>query len=180
MRLNIRSSWIHFQLGASTQIFKVLAFEANLFTFSRMTLSLKLSLKLVKFKWEEVIILQLSKNVKNFVNATSMESCFGMPIFYISFCYYQINQYGSYWKKQYILKSKVKLCWIWTIRKEVTLGVQLSGRREKASLSFLKTDKKCLDLGKDCPVCAHPCVKFYFEMQFEEYLGEKFIIFFPT
>ena len=31
-----------------------------------------------------------------FVDTTSMDSCFGMPTFYISFCYYQLNQYGSY------------------------------------------------------------------------------------
>ena len=42
LRLNIRSSWIHFQLDSSTQILKVLAFEVILFTFSRMKLSLKL------------------------------------------------------------------------------------------------------------------------------------------
>ena len=57
---------------------------------------MKLSLKLIEFKWEKVIILLLLKNGKNFVNATSMESCSGMPIFYIGFCYYQLNQYASY------------------------------------------------------------------------------------
>ena len=61
-----------------------------------MKLSLKLSLKLIEFKWEKVAILQLLTNVKNFVNATSMENCFGIPTFYIGFCYYQWNQYGSY------------------------------------------------------------------------------------
>ena len=59
-----------------------------------MKLSLKLSFKYVEFKWEKVIILRLLKKVKNFVNATSMESCFSMPTFYIG--YYQLNQYGSY------------------------------------------------------------------------------------
>ena len=96
LRLNIRLSLIHFQLGSSAEIFKVLAFGAFLFTFSRTKLSLKLLLKLVEFMWEKVIILQLLKNIKKFVNAASMESCFGMPTFYIGFCYYQLNQCGSY------------------------------------------------------------------------------------
>ena len=96
LRINIRSSRIHFQLGSSVQIFLVLAFEALLFTFSCMKLSLKLSLKLVEFMWEKVIILQLSKDAKNFVNATSIGSYFGKPTFYIGSCYYQLNQYGSY------------------------------------------------------------------------------------
>ena len=43
-----------------------------------------------------MIILRLLKNVKNFVDATSMESCFRMPTFYIGFCYYQLNQYGNF------------------------------------------------------------------------------------
>ena len=60
---------------------KVLAFEAILLTFSRMKLSFKLSLKLVEFKSEKVIILRLLKNVKNFVNASSIESCFCIPTF---------------------------------------------------------------------------------------------------
>ena len=38
LRLNITSSWIHFQLWSSAQIFKVLAFETILFTFSRINL----------------------------------------------------------------------------------------------------------------------------------------------
>ena len=38
------------QLGLSTKIFKVLAFEAILFTFSRTMLSLKFSLKILEFK----------------------------------------------------------------------------------------------------------------------------------
>ena len=46
--------------------------------------------------WEKLIILQLLKNAKNFVNATSIESYFGMPTFYIGFCNYQLNQYDSY------------------------------------------------------------------------------------
>ena len=46
----IRSPSIHFQLDLSEQVFKVLAFEAILFTFSLMKLSLKLSLKLVELK----------------------------------------------------------------------------------------------------------------------------------
>ena len=87
---------IYFQLGSSAQIFKVSVFQAILLTFSRMDLSLKLTLKLVEFKWEKVIIWRLLKNVKNFVNATSMESCFAMPTFYIGFCYYQLNQCGSF------------------------------------------------------------------------------------
>ena len=103
LRLTIRSSWIQFQLGSSAQIFKVLAFEAILFIFSGMKLSLKLSLKLVEFKWEKVIILRLLKNVKNFVNGTSIESCFGMPTFYIGFCYYQLNQYGCYYPCEAVL-----------------------------------------------------------------------------
>ena len=41
------------------QIFKVLAFEAILFTFSRMKLSLKSLFKLVEFTWEKLIILGL-------------------------------------------------------------------------------------------------------------------------
>ena len=57
---------------------------------------MKLSLNLIVFKWEKVIILRLLKSVKNFVSAMSMESCFGMPTFYIGFCYYQLNQYVSY------------------------------------------------------------------------------------
>ena len=61
-----------------------------------MKLSLKLSLKLEEFKWEKKVILRLFKDVKNTVNATSLESCFGIPIFYIGVCYYQLNQYGSY------------------------------------------------------------------------------------
>ena len=61
-----------------------------------MDLPLKLSLKLVEFKWEKVIILRLLKNFKNFANATKMESCFAIPTFYIGFCYYQLNQCGSY------------------------------------------------------------------------------------
>ena len=79
--LNIRSSWIDFQLVSSAQIFKILAFDAILFTFSLTKLSLKFSLKLVKFKWEKVIVLPILKNVKNFVNATTMENCFGMLTF---------------------------------------------------------------------------------------------------
>ena len=63
-----------------------------------MKLSLKLSFKLIKFKWEKVIILRLLKDVKNFVNTKSVENCcFGMPTVYIGFCYYQLNQYGSYY-----------------------------------------------------------------------------------
>ena len=34
LRLNITSSWIHFQLGPSAQMFKVLTFETILFFFS--------------------------------------------------------------------------------------------------------------------------------------------------
>ena len=79
--LNIRSSRIHFQLDSSAQIFKILAFDAILFTFSLTKLSLKFSLKLVEFKWEKVIVLPILKNVKNFVNATTMENCFGMLTF---------------------------------------------------------------------------------------------------
>ena len=81
LQLDIRSSSIHFQLASSEQMLKVLAFEAILLTFSRMKLSFKLSLKLVKFKSEKVIILRLLKNVKNFVNASSIESCFCIPTF---------------------------------------------------------------------------------------------------
>ena len=66
----------------SVRLFKVLAFEAKLFTCSRMTLSLKLYLKLVEFNCEKVKILRLSKNDKNFVNDRIMESCFGKPTFY--------------------------------------------------------------------------------------------------
>ena len=90
LRLDIRSSWIHLQLGSSVQIFIVLAFGAILFTFSHVKLSLKLSLKLIEFRWKKSSSLRLLKNVKNFVNATSMESCFDMPTFYIVFCYYQL------------------------------------------------------------------------------------------
>ena len=36
------------------------------------------------------------KERQKFVNATSMDSCFGMLTFYICFCYYQIKQYDSY------------------------------------------------------------------------------------
>ena len=43
------SLWIYYQLGWSVQIFKVLAFEAIWFTFSRMILSFKL----IEFKWEK-------------------------------------------------------------------------------------------------------------------------------
>ena len=75
---------------------KCLAFETILVTFSRMKLSMKLSLKLVEFKQEKVKILELLKNVKNFFNASSIENCFVMPTFYIGFCYYQLNQYGRY------------------------------------------------------------------------------------
>ena len=103
LRLNISWSWIHFQFGSSAQIFKVLAFEAILFTLSHMKLSLKLLMKLVEFKWEEAMISQLLRNVRNFVNATSMESGFGMPTFCISFCHYQLNQYGSCWPCEALL-----------------------------------------------------------------------------
>ena len=96
LRLEIKSSWIHFQLDLSEEKLKVLAFEAILFIFSCMKVSLKLLLKLVDFKWEKLIILQLLKNVENFVNAPSMESCFSMPRFYTSFCSYQLNKYGSH------------------------------------------------------------------------------------
>ena len=42
------------------------------------------------------LILFIYLIILNFVNATSMESCFGMSTFYINFCYYQLNQYGTY------------------------------------------------------------------------------------
>ena len=74
----IRSPSIHFQLDLSKQIFKFLAFEAILFTFSLTKFSLKLSLKLTELKWEKVVILRLLKNAKNFAHATSKESCFGI------------------------------------------------------------------------------------------------------
>ena len=47
---------------------------------------IKLSLKLLEFKWEKVIILQL------FLNATSIKSCFRMTTFYIGFCHSQLHQ----------------------------------------------------------------------------------------
>ena len=74
-----------------------------------MTLSLKLSLKLVELKWEKVMILRILKNLKNLVNATSMESCFGLLTFYIGICYYQLKQYMATTShvKLCILKSKV-------------------------------------------------------------------------
>ena len=49
LQIDIRSSWIHFQLGSSAKTFKVLGFEAILFTFTCMKLSLKLLLKLSFF-----------------------------------------------------------------------------------------------------------------------------------
>ena len=41
LRLNITSSWIHFQSGSNEQIFKVFTFEAILFTFSNINLGEK-------------------------------------------------------------------------------------------------------------------------------------------
>ena len=38
-----------------------------------------------------------SNNFATSLNTTSMESCFGMPTFYIGFCQYQLHQYGSYY-----------------------------------------------------------------------------------
>ena len=40
-------------------------------------------------------MLTYSNNFATSVNTTSMESCFGMPTFYIGFCHYQLHQYGS-------------------------------------------------------------------------------------
>ena len=42
------------------------------------------------------VYVKKSKNFATIFNITSMESCFGMPSFYIGFCYYQLHQYGSY------------------------------------------------------------------------------------
>ena len=84
--LNIRSLFIYFQLGSCTQMFKDLAFEAILLFIFRMKLSFQFLLKLVEFKEEKIISLLLLKNVKTFVNTTSMDICFGMPTIYIGFC----------------------------------------------------------------------------------------------
>ena len=113
LRLNIRS-WIHFQLGSSAQIFEVVVFEAVLFTFSRMKLPFKLSLK---FQSEKVIILRLLRNVKTFVNATSMESWFGIPTFYIGFCYYQL--------KQWQLPTMWSCVFLFNIESEVLLNLEV-------------------------------------------------------
>ena len=50
-----------------------------------------------------------SNNSTTFVSTASIESCFGMPIFYIDFCFYQLNQYGRYWPSEaWLLKVKSK------------------------------------------------------------------------
>ena len=85
-----------FSVRLKRENIKILAFEAILFTFSHMKLSLKSLLKLIESKLGKVIILGLLKNVRNSMNAMIMENCFGMPTFYIGFCYYQLHQYGNY------------------------------------------------------------------------------------
>ena len=63
------SSWIHFQLGLSAQIFKVLAFEAVLFTFCGKKLSLKLSLKLLRPQtWRIVLVRPRFRSVSIIMN----------------------------------------------------------------------------------------------------------------
>ena len=136
---------------------------------------MKLSLKLVKFKREKVIILRHLKNVKNFVNATSIENCFGMPTFYVGFCHYQLHQYGSYYSYEVVLfkvESEVSLnldivmkkklvLYQPLLRKLINLRAQLARQRVWGpSLFFLKVDKKYPDT-----LCAS-WVQFSFVMQF--------------
>ena len=48
-----------FIFSLAQALFNVLAFDPILFTFFCMKLSMKLSLKLIDFKWEKVMVLQL-------------------------------------------------------------------------------------------------------------------------
>ena len=75
---NIRSPWIHFQLGWS----------ANIFNFSVVSIKFQLLMPFFFQFFPHEVIFQ--------VNATSKESCFNMPTCYISFYYCQLNQCGSY------------------------------------------------------------------------------------
>ena len=109
-----------------------------------MKLSLKSSLKLIKFKLEKVINLRFLKNVENFFNATSMENCFGIPAFCIGFCYYQLNQYGSY---QPCEAALVK------IKHEVLLNLDIAMkkklvRKQQGGGGFCMSYMKCLS---KCP-----------------------------
>ena len=75
---------------------------------------MNLSLNLLEFNREKVLILRLLKNVKTFVNTTSMKSCFGMPTFYVGFCYHQLNpcdSQQSYKAAPFKIKSEVLLIW---------------------------------------------------------------------
>ena len=112
LRPNIRSSWIHFKLGSSSQVLKVLAFVALLFTFPTW-ISLKLLLKFVEFKWEKLIILCLLKNAKNFVNVTRELFRYVHTLYWFlySIFYMAATSHG----KLCFSKSKVKFCWIWTL-----------------------------------------------------------------
>ena len=112
----IRSSWIHFQLGSNAQVFKILAFEAILFTLSRTKLSLKLSLKLVEFKSEKVIILPLSKNVKSFLTPPPWRVVLVCPNSRpVSAIISYTNMAATSHVRLFFWKSKVKFCWIWTL-----------------------------------------------------------------
>ena len=91
---------------------------------------IKFLLMLVEFKWEKVI------NSTTFVSTASIESCFGMPIFYIDFCFYQLNQYGSYWPSE---------AWLLKVKSEFLLNLDIA--MMKKVVSYQPLLRKWINLG---------------------------------
>ena len=97
-----------------------------------------------------------------------------MSTFYISFCHFQLHQYGPNmaWffkvKSEFLqnlgiaMKKKLVL-YQPLLRKSINLGMQLKrGRVGGFPCFFLKIDKKYPNFGKYCPVCVHLWIKFSF------------------
>ena len=119
---------------------------------------IKLSLKLLEFKWEKVIILQL------FVNATSIKTCFSMTTFYIGFCHYQLHQMLDHFTTKL---HQLHELYQPLLRKQINFGAQLErGRVRGFPCLLLKIDKTYSNIGKNCIVRVHLRIKFSLEMQF--------------